>query len=63
MRLAGVYAAKIFEGAKPGDLPLEQASKLVLVVNQRTGKELGIAVPSTFLALVDEVNRIDGNVC
>jgi putative ABC transport system substrate-binding protein len=52
-RRAGIYAAKILGGEKPGDLPIEQASKFTLVVNTRTAKQLGISVPPTFLA--DEV--------
>ena len=44
-RRAGVYAAKIVRGVKPGDLPIEQASKFWLVVNLKTAKQLGIRVP------------------
>ena len=55
VRQAGVYAAKILNGAKPGDLPVEQASKFTFVINLRTAKELGIPVPPTLLSLADEV--------
>jgi putative ABC transport system substrate-binding protein len=54
-RRAGAYAAKIIRGARPGDLPIEQASKFWLVVNLRTAKQLGINVPANLLALADEL--------
>jgi putative ABC transport system substrate-binding protein len=54
-RRAGIYAAKIFRGEKPADLPIEQASKFTLVINGRTAKQLGINVPMSLLAMADEV--------
>jgi len=54
-RRAGIYAARIVQGAKPADLPIEQASKFVLAVNVKTAKQLGISVPQTLLTLADEV--------
>jgi putative ABC transport system substrate-binding protein len=54
-RRAGAYAAKIIRGAKPGDLPIEQASKFWLVLNLKTAGLLGIKAPPDLLALADEV--------
>ena len=54
-RRAGVYAAKIVRGLKPGDLPIEQASKFWLVVNLKTAGQLGITVPPNLLTLADEL--------
>jgi putative tryptophan/tyrosine transport system substrate-binding protein len=55
VRHAGIYAGKLLHGAKPGDLPIEQASKFTLVINLKTAKALNIAVPASLLALADEV--------
>ncbi len=54
-RHAGVYAARIIKGAKPGELPIDQASKFTLVINLKTAKQLGISVPANLLTLADEL--------
>lgn len=52
-RRAGAYAARVLRGENPGDIPVEQASKFLLVLNVRTAQQLGVRVPPTFLP--DEV--------
>jgi len=54
-RLAGVYASKILRGAKPADLPIQNAVKVELVINMKTAKALGLTVPLPLSGRADEV--------
>ena len=52
---AAIYVDKIFKGAKPNELPVEQPTRYYLVVNLRTSKELGLSMPQSLLLRADEV--------
>ena len=54
-RLAGTYAARILKGEKPGDLPVQQVTKIELVINLTTAKALGLNVSRDMLSIADEI--------
>jgi putative tryptophan/tyrosine transport system substrate-binding protein len=54
-RATAEYVVRILAGANPGDLPIQQPTKIDLIINLKTAKTLGLTVPPTLIARADEV--------